>query len=93
MNEWLDHPLLKNMDPLKLELIKTAAGKTQGKSGRSLAPIMMSRITGAQKNGIRVTPEEMSLVISILKEDKPKEEQEQIDAMLKMVMGYAKKQS
>ena len=32
MNEWIDHPLLKNMDPLKLELIKTAAGKTQGKS-------------------------------------------------------------
>ena len=25
MNEWLNHPALKNMDPVKLELIKLAA--------------------------------------------------------------------
>lgn len=91
MNDWLNHPSLKDMDPLKVELIKTAARKTKGKSGRSLAPVMMTLITGAQKNGIHFTPEEMSLVISILKEDKSKEEQEQIDTMIKMVMGYMKK--
>ncbi len=91
MNEWLNHPSMKDMDPLKLELIKTAAQKTQGKSGKSLAPVMMTLITGAQKKGIRFTPEEMSLVISILKEGKSKEEQEQIENMIKMVMSYMKK--
>ena len=32
MNEWLNHPALKNMDPVKLELIKLAA-KQRGKTG------------------------------------------------------------
>lgn len=91
MNEWLNHPLMKNMDPVKLELIRTAAKKTEGKSGKSLAPVMMTLITGAQKNGIRFTPEEMSLVISILKEGKSKEEQDQIENMVNMVRSYAKK--
>ena len=33
MNEWLNHPALKNMDPVKLELIKLAAKQTEGKTG------------------------------------------------------------
>lgn len=91
MNEWLNHPAMKDMDPVKLELIKNAAQKTQGKSGKSLAPVMMTLITGAQKKGIRFTSDEMSLVISILKEGKTKEEQDQIENMIKMVMSYMKK--
>ena len=49
MNEWLNHPALKNMDPVKLELIKLAAKQTEGKSGKSLAPVMMSLISSAHK--------------------------------------------
>lgn len=45
MNEWLNHPALKNMDPVKLELIKLAAKQTEGKNGKSLAPVMMSLIS------------------------------------------------
>lgn len=91
MNEWLDHPAMKDIDPAKLELIKIAAQKTQGKSGKSLAPVMMALITSANKKGIRFTPDEMTLVISVLKEGKTKEEQDQIEKMIKMVMAYTKK--
>lgn len=91
MNEWMNHPSLKNMDPIKLELFKNAAKMTSGKSGSSLAPVMMSLITGAQKKGIRFTPDEMSMVISILKEGKSEEEQAQIESMVNMVMAYARK--
>ena len=52
---------------------------------------MIALITGAQKNGIRFSPEEMTMVISILKEGKSKEEQEQIENMVSMVMSYAKR--
>ena len=38
MNDWINHPAMKNIDPVKLELIKTASKQTQGKSGKSLAP-------------------------------------------------------
>ena len=33
MIDWLNDPMLKNMDPIKVELIKTAAAQTSGKSG------------------------------------------------------------
>ena len=77
MNEWLNHPALKNMDPVKLELIKLA--------------VMMSLISSAHKKGITFSPEEMSFVLEILKDGKSKEEQAQIDRMVRMVSGYAKR--
>ena len=82
MNEWLNHPALKNMDPVKLELIKLAAKQTEGKNGKSLAPVMMSLISSAHKKGITFSPEEMSFVLEILKDGKSKEEQAQIDRMV-----------
>ena len=91
MNEWMNHPAMKNIDPVKLELIKTAARQTEGKSGKALAPVMMALITNANKKGIRFSPDEVSLIISILKEGKSKEEQEQIEQMVKMVTTYMKK--
>lgn len=91
MNEWINHPAMKNIDPIKLELIKTAAKQTDGKSGKSMAPIMMALITNANKKGIQFTAEEFSLIISILKEGKSKAEQDQIENMIKMVTSYMKK--
>lgn len=79
------------MDPLKLELIKAAAAQTNGKSGKSLAPVMMSLITNANKQGIRFTPDEFSLILDIMKEGKSPQEKEQIDKMVNMVHTmYAK---
>lgn len=91
MNEWIDHPMMKDMDPVKLELIRRAASKTTGKSGKALAPVMMTLITGARKQGIHFTPDEMTMIVSILKEGRPKEEQDQIDQMIKMMRGFVKK--
>ncbi len=83
--------MLKNMDPVKLELIRSAASKTKGKSGKALAPVMMALITSANKKGIRFTPDEMTMIISILKEGKSEEEQARIDQMLKTMHGMLKK--
>lgn len=91
MNEWINHPALKTMDPVKLELIKVAAKQTAGKSGKEMAPIMMALITSANKKRISFTPEEMSLIIEILKEGKSKAEQDQIEQTIKMVTSYMKK--
>lgn len=84
MNEWMNNPAMKNIDPVKLELIRMAAEKTSGKSGRDLAPIMLALITSANKKGIRFSPDEMSLILEILKEGKSKEEQAQIERTLEM---------
>ena len=88
MNEWMNHPAMKNIDPVKLELIKTAARQIEGKSGKSMAPIMMALITSANKRGIQFTPDEVSLIMSILKEGKSGEEKQQIDNTVNMINRY-----
>ena len=91
MNDWMNNPAMKNIDPIKLELIKTAASKPSGKSGKELAPIMMALISGANKQGIRFTPEEMTLILDILKDGKSKEEREQIDRTINMTSSLFRK--
>lgn len=84
MEEWMNNPAMKNIDPAKLELIRMAAAQTSGKSGKDLAPVMLALITGANKKGIRFSPDEITLILEILKQGKSKEEQEQIDRTVKM---------
>lgn len=91
MNEWMNNPALRNIDPIKMELIKTAAAQTNGKSGRALAPVMMALITSANKKGIQFTPDEFSLILSVLKEGKSKEEQDNIENMVNMIQTYMKR--
>ncbi len=82
---------MKNIDPAKLELIKMAAQKTSGKSGRDLAPVMLALITSANKQGIRFSPDEVSLILEILKDGKSKEEQAQIDRTMRMTSSLFNK--
>lgn len=90
MNDWINHPAMKNIDPVKLELIKAAAAQTSGKRGNSMATVMMALITSARKSGISFTPEEMSLILYVLKEGKSEEEKQHIDNMVKMVLNMIK---
>ena len=91
MNDWLNNPLLKDMDPIKIELIKTAAAQTAGKSGNSLAPVLMTLITSANRKGIRFSTEEITLILGILKDGKSEKEQEQIDRTVQMVSSMLTK--
>ncbi len=92
MNDWMNHPDMKNLDPIKIELFKAAAAQTKGKSGNSMATVMMALITSARKNGISFTPEEMTLILNILKDGKSEEEQNQIDNMVNMVKNMIQSQ-
>lgn len=76
---------MKNMDPIKMELIRNAILKTNGKTGQALAPVIMSLITGANRQGIRFSKEEISLILDLMKEGKAPEEQVRIDQMVQMV--------
>ena len=75
----------------KLELIKNAAAQVKGKSGNSMATVMMALITSANKRGIRFSSDEVSLILEILKEGKSIQEKTNIDNMVKMVTNYMKK--
>lgn len=85
METWMNHPAMETLDPVKLELIKQAAEQTKGKSGKSLAPVMLSLIVGANKKGIRFTQDEIDLILTIIKEGKSDSEKQHIDQMVSSV--------
>ena len=74
--EWMNNPAMKNIDPAKLELIR---------------PVMLALITSANKQGIQFTPDEVTLILEILKQGKSKEEQEQIDRTVQMTSSIFKR--
>ncbi len=86
----MNHPGLKDMDPVKLELIRKAAKQTDGKSGNDLAPILFALITNAKKKQIQFTPDEFTIILDVLKEGKTKEEIVQIDKTVNMVRSLLK---
>ena len=90
MLDWLKDPALQSMDPAKRELFKLAATQLAGKPQNARAPIMMSLITNANKNGITFTQDEISLILRILKQDKPAEQQRNIDKTVQMVSAMMK---
>ena len=52
---------------------------------------MLALITSANKQGIRFSPDEITLILEILKEGKSKEEQEQIDRTVQMTSSIFKR--
>lgn len=90
MENWMNHPGMQNIDPVKLELIKMAAERTHGKSGNSLASVLLSLITSAKKKHIQFTPDEVALVMEIMKEGKSSEEKAQIDKTAQMAQTFMK---
>jgi len=52
---------------------------------------MLALITNASRQGIRFSPDEVSLILDILKEGKTKEEQAQIDKTIRMTSSIFQK--
>ena len=54
---------------------------------------MLALITNANKQGIRFSPDEVTLILEIIKEGKSREEQEQIDRTVEMTSSIFRKQN
>lgn len=81
----MNHPAMKNIDPVKLELIRLAAAQTSGKQGNQMATTMMALITATRKHGISFTSDEISLIMEVLKDGKSDEEKAKIDQTVNMI--------
>ncbi len=91
MLNWMNDPLLKDMDPIKKELFMNAASQVAGKSGNAMASVMMQLIMNARKKKIQFSPEEMNLILQVLKQGKSPEEQKNIDKTVQLVMNMMRK--
>ncbi len=91
MLDWMNDPLLKDMDPIKKELFMNAATQVAGKSGNAMATVMMQLIMSARRKKIQFSPEEMNLILQVLKQGKSPAEQRNIDKTVQLVMNMMKK--
>ncbi|WP_461812093.1 hypothetical protein [Faecalimonas sp.] len=91
MEDWLNHPKLKEIDPAKLNLLKNVIAKTNGKSKNDLPPILLSLIMTANKENIRFSTDEISFIMELMKAGKSSEEQTNIDKTAKMIQSALKK--
>ena len=85
MEEWMKRPEFSNLPPIKQELLLQAYQKTRGKTGMNLAPALMGLIVNANKQGIRFTQNEFTLIMDLFKEGKSKEEIASIDQTISAV--------
>ena len=85
MEDWMKHPEFSNLSPIKQELLLQAYQKTRGKTGKNLAPALMGLIVNANKQGIRFSPKEFTLIMDLFKEGKSPEEIASIDQTISAV--------
>lgn len=85
MEDWMKRPEFSNLSPIKQELLLQAYHKTRGKTGKNLAPALMGLIMNANKQGIRFSQKEFTLIMDLFKEGKSPEEIASIDQTISAV--------
>lgn len=81
---WKSDPRLKNMDPVKLNLLVQFAENLQKKPKDQMMQAFLGLNQQASQKGLNFTDSETELIVSIMTEDMPPEEQKKLQ-MLKML--------
>lgn len=82
---WKNDPKLKSISREKLDMLQTLAENGMGKSPGELMPYIMSVITQNQKNSFKFSPEEISVIIEVLKSGKTPREAEKLDRIVSLM--------
>jgi hypothetical protein len=83
---WTENPLLKDIDPRKMEIITELITETKGKSVNMAMPALMKANNQLKSEGMSFTNEESALIMELLTKDMSPEEKiklEKIKLMLK----------
>lgn len=81
---WKSDPRLKNMDPVKLNLMVQFAEDLQKKPKDQMMQAFLGLNQQAAQKGLNFTDSETELIVSIMTEDMPPAEQKKLQ-MLKML--------
>lgn len=91
MNDWMNNPKLKGMDPAKLALLSSLASQGVSKNKSELLPFFMSAMNTAKSNGIDFEGEEQQLLLDVLMEQLSPEEKRKAENIIKMTSAFRKK--
>lgn len=76
---WMNDPKMKHIDKSKLILINELAKQSKGKKMKDILPLLLASMNTAKQKGVSFTNEEMEIVISVMKQNMNKEEQQKVD--------------
>lgn len=79
---------LQNLDPQKLKLILTLLERTKGKSMNEALPAIMEISSTMQQQQISFTPEERSILFTMLKSNMTPDEQRKLDMMQSLLARF-----
>lgn len=83
--DWTKNPGLSGIDPAKLAMLQSLASQGSKKNQSELLPFLMAAASTAKTEGKQFTPEEMNLIVEVLKSGKTPEETAQIDKMMNLI--------
>lgn len=81
--EWMNDPLVKDIEERKLEFLSELVLGGHGKSQKEAMPYMMQKMKQAKAEKISFSASDISAVISAIKNHSTPEELEQINDLMK----------
>jgi len=82
---FMQNPILKGMDPLKLQFILNFANKTKPTNMQDAMPFLMANMAQAKKENLNFTGSEIRLIADILCKDLSEEEKNKVNKIMKML--------
>ncbi len=81
--EWMNDPLVKDIDEKKLNFLSELVFGGRGKSQKEMMPYMMMRMKQAKADNISFSSSEIASVVAAIKNHSTPEELAQIDNIMK----------
>ena len=87
-NSWFDDPAVKNLHPLKQQVMNELIENTSGKSLMQTAPYLLKAQQTLNSAGLSFSSEESNLLMEILTKDMTPSEKQQLEQMKKLLNQY-----
>ena len=82
--KWMSDPLVADIDKNKLAFLQSVVFETKGKSQKELLPFLMGIMKKVKSQNISFTNDEMSSIMTAIKQNSTPEELAQIDKFMAM---------
>lgn len=86
VQDWINHPSLADMDPLKKEIILELMENAKGKSLAKMAPYLQKATLRMQKEHLSFTEEENALIIDVITQGMTPAERKQFEIARQIIL-------
>lgn len=89
--DWMNHPVLSGIDPAKMALLQNLVSQGAGKSQNEMLNFLTGAANTSQQQGLQFTPDEMDMVVEVLKAGKSPQEIAKINRMVGLLKMMKKR--